>query len=177
MNRFLWVAGNRAERLKLAALCQFTLDAPPTIYYGTEIGMSQQVGADESPIGDAEARADMPWDARHWNRDLLDFYRALVSLRRTQPAVRRGIWRTLHVNGTAGTYAYLRSLPTRVEDDVVCVFNLGEQERTISLDQPELAAGGEQWRVLLATGAGARAEGAPRVTLPPATGAALGRGR
>jgi glycosidase len=174
VDRFLFVAEDRTERLKLAALCQFTLDPPPTLYYGTEIGMSQAAAAEESPIGDAEARADMPWDAQRWDRDVLDFYRALVSLRRNHPAVRRGIWRTLHVNGTAGTYAYLRTLPTRMDEDVVCVFNLGEQERTIALD---LAEGGALWQVLLATGAGVRAEGALRVTLPPATGAALGRTR
>ncbi|HEY7983791.1 MAG TPA: alpha-amylase family glycosyl hydrolase, partial [Ktedonobacterales bacterium] len=119
MDRFLWVAGNHAARLKLAALCQFTLEAPPTVYYGTEIGLTQQADAEDSPIGDAEARADMPWDAARWDRDLLDFYRALVYLRRSQAAVRRGTWRTLHVDGAAGTYAYLRTLPTRVDEDVV----------------------------------------------------------
>jgi glycosidase len=177
IDRFLWVAGNDVARLKLAALCQFTLEPPPTVYYGTEIGMSQQAWAEDSPIGDAEARSDMPWDARHWNRDLLDFYRALVALRRAQPALRRGAWRTLHVNGTAGTYAYLRTLPGRAEDDVVCVFNLGEQERTLTLDLSDPTADGTAWHALLATGAGVRVAGALQVTLPSATGVALGRGR
>jgi cyclomaltodextrinase / maltogenic alpha-amylase / neopullulanase len=174
MDRFLWVAGDSVERLKLAALCQFTLAAPPTVYYGTEIGMSQHASGEESSIGDAEARADMPWDADRWNHDLLGYYRALVAFRRAQPALRRGAWRTLHVDGAAGTYAYLRSLPDRPDEDIVCVFNLGEREHTIALDLP---ADGAPWRELFATGAGVRAEGALRVTLPPATGAALGRMR
>jgi len=45
MNRFLFVAGDRVELLKLAALCQFTLEPVPAIYYGTEVGMSQRVDA------------------------------------------------------------------------------------------------------------------------------------
>ena len=41
MNRFLWMVNGDRRRLKLAALCQFTLPHPPIIYYGTEVGLSQ----------------------------------------------------------------------------------------------------------------------------------------
>ena len=41
MNRFLWVARGDGRKLKLAALCQFTLVGAPVIYYGTEVGLSQ----------------------------------------------------------------------------------------------------------------------------------------
>jgi cyclomaltodextrinase / maltogenic alpha-amylase / neopullulanase len=37
MNRFLWVVRGDVRRLKLAALCQFTLPHPPIIYYGTNV--------------------------------------------------------------------------------------------------------------------------------------------
>ena len=40
MNRFLWIVRGDIRRLRLAALCQFTLPNPPIVYYGTEVGMS-----------------------------------------------------------------------------------------------------------------------------------------
>ena len=46
MNRFLFSVGGDVRRLKLAALCQFTLPGPPIIYYGTEVGLSQLKPAD-----------------------------------------------------------------------------------------------------------------------------------
>ena len=41
MNRFLWIVDGDTRRLRLAALCQFTLPGPPIVYYGTEVGLSQ----------------------------------------------------------------------------------------------------------------------------------------
>jgi len=77
MNRFLWLTGGNKTRLKLAALCQFTLPQPPIIYYGTEVGLGQRqvVGALE------EARLPMPWGERQ-DHDLLDFYTRLIRFRR-----------------------------------------------------------------------------------------------
>ena len=77
MNRFLWSAGGDTRRLKLAALCQFTLPQPPIIYYGTEVGLSQRqaVGRLE------EARLPMLWGTAQDNA-LLAFYRELIALRR-----------------------------------------------------------------------------------------------
>ena len=41
MNGFLWVVRGETRRLRLAALFQFTLPYPPIVYYGTEVGLSQ----------------------------------------------------------------------------------------------------------------------------------------
>jgi glycosidase len=137
MNRFLFVAGNDAERLKLAALCQFTLEGTPTIYYGTEIGLSQQRDKDERGSGgDVQVRTDMPWDESSWNQDLLAFYRRLIDLRRRIPVLRDGRRRTLHVDDKTQTYAYVR---TRSADtmpaagDCVVLFNLGSEAQSIEL--------------------------------------------
>lgn len=173
MNRFLFVAGDDVARLKLAALCQFTLAATPTIYYGTEIGLSQQHDiADREFGGDAEARRDMPWNAAAWNHDLLDFYRALTRLRRDRAALRHGTRRTIFVDDQAGAYAYLRSLARqRGVGDVLTVFNLSGVEQNIALHLDE-----GSWTCLLATGATPRIDATPgalAVTLAPHTGAAL----
>lgn len=39
--RFLYVAGDDTNRLKLASFTQFMIPGSPMIYYGTEVGMSQ----------------------------------------------------------------------------------------------------------------------------------------
>jgi glycosidase len=76
-NRFLWTVGDDVRRLKLAALCQFTLPGPPIVYYGTEVGLSQRRGLGRLE----EARLPMPWDERQ-DRALLRFYRDLIAMRR-----------------------------------------------------------------------------------------------
>ena len=75
MNRFLWVVGGDARRLRLAALCQFTLPDPPIVYYGTEVGLSQRrdVRYADGSGHPEESRLPMPWgDGR--TPSLLAFY-------------------------------------------------------------------------------------------------------
>jgi glycosidase len=107
MNRFLWVVQGDTRRLKLAALCQFTLPNPPIIYYGTEVGLSQERDvryADGSGHAE-ESRAPMPWGAAQ-DTDLLAFYQVLVALRRAAPEVWRGERSTLRADHEAGAYVY-----------------------------------------------------------------------
>jgi glycosidase len=152
MNRFLFLAGGDTRRLKLAALCLFTLDPSPTIYYGTEIGLSHPHDVHNEQFGgDAEARRDMPWDPAAWDHDLLRFFRALIRLRRDYEAVRGGSRQTVHLDVTNSTYAYLRRAAGTGEDgarDLLVVFNLSERTRSIAL--PEFAAS-RQHDVLLGT--------------------------
>jgi glycosidase len=131
MDRFLWVAGNDIERLKLAALCLFTLAPTPVIYYGTEIGMSQTHGAKESRFGgDANARENMIWDPAGWNGDLLDFFRRLIRLRREHPLLATGARTTIHVTGN--TWAYLRTAgPEPASGDLLISFNLDDAPATV----------------------------------------------
>lgn len=77
MNRFLWVVNGDRDRLKLAALCQFTLPHPPIVYYGTEVGLSQlkTVGRLE------ESRLPMLWGEEQ-DISLLTFYKQLIAFRR-----------------------------------------------------------------------------------------------
>lgn len=101
MNRFLWIAGGDKRRLKLAALCQFTLPQPPIIYYGTEIGLSQRrtVGALE------ESRLPMPWGTRQ-DLELLDFYTKLIHLRQSAPEIWQSERKTAILNDDRGIFAY-----------------------------------------------------------------------
>jgi glycosidase len=77
MNRFLVAAAGDLRRLKMAALVQFLLPGPPIIYYGTEVGLSQ-----DRPLGRLEeARLPMPPPEQR-DHGLQEFYRALIRLRR-----------------------------------------------------------------------------------------------
>jgi glycosidase len=105
MNRFLWAAGGDMRRLRLAAMCQFSLSGPPIIYYGTEVGLSQQRDVRQDGFGRPhESRLPMPWGAEQ-NAGLHDYYRRLIALRDAHPALRRGAREQLYVDANAYVFA------------------------------------------------------------------------
>ncbi|MFM8294695.1 MAG: alpha-amylase family glycosyl hydrolase, partial [Microcystaceae cyanobacterium] len=123
MNRFLWATNGDKRKLKLAALCQFTLPNPPIIYYGTEVGLSQlqAVGRLE------ESRLPMLWD-KDQDQDLLTFYQQLIQLRRQD-----------------SQYWYQQQLQAVILDDVNCFYGyqlgnymiaLNNQDQSITLALP-----------------------------------------
>jgi glycosidase len=127
MNRFIFVADGDVNRLKMAALCQFTLSPTPIIYYGTEIGLSQQTDKDADGFGgDHHVRADMPWQVSERNGDLLSFYRQLIHLRKEESSLRNGRRQRIHLNSTNQTYAYTC-------DNLLIAFNLSDVEQSIPL--------------------------------------------
>ena len=129
VNRFLWSTGGDKRKLKLAALCQFTLAGPPIVYYGTEAGLSQNRDMIQ-PDGRhhmAEARQPMVWGDDQ-DADLLAFYRWLIHFRRQHPSLWRGQRRTVHLDVGDGTYAYTRSS----EGEIVTVcLNLSDEHRSV----------------------------------------------
>lgn len=164
MNRFLWVARGDIRKLKLAALCQFTLIGAPVVYYGTEVGLSQH--NDVMQHGRAiheEARLPMLWGAEQ-NRDLFAFYKGLIALRKMHSALRRGTRTNLHVDDKV--LAYRRSDGT---GSFVTVLNLSEQETSLELELMESVpafATGPECQI--------QVEGrAKRISLPPLGGMAL----
>jgi len=176
MDRFLWVAGNNTARLKLAAICQFSLRATPVVYYGTEIGMTQHEGAAKLGFGgDAEARADMSWDRNTWDIELFAFYKALIALRRTEPALHDGNRETVHLDLPGNTYAYLLT-PAQDRTDapsLLVAYNLSSESQRFGMNLPTPA---KEAACLLATGtepgATATASGL-QLTLAPLSAAIL----
>ncbi|WP_090819771.1 alpha-glycosidase [Paenibacillus sp. yr247] len=86
--RLLNQCGEDKRRMKLAALLQFTFPGTPCIYYGDEVGMSGGV--------DPDCRLCMEWDASLQDRDLFEFYRGLITLRKRYEALRTGALRFLY---------------------------------------------------------------------------------
>jgi cyclomaltodextrinase len=166
VNRFLFEADGDVERLKLAALCQFTLPATPIVYYGTEIGLSQDIDIAEAGWGgDAEARKDMPWSPNDQNLELRRFYQRLIRLRKQQPALSSGSLQPLEIHSEQSTFAYART-----ENGVsraITAFNLGDSPSLVHLSASE-----EQWHMPFTTHAGIRLQGRD-LHLSPRAGAVL----
>ena len=164
MNRFLWVAGGERSRLKLAALCQFTLPYPPIIYYGTEAGLNQWRDL-TYPDGSRrleESRVPMVWGDEQ-DADLLAFYRALTAVRRARPKLWRGARTTL----AAGDDHFVVEVSDAAERVVVGI-NRGST--------PVRMEGAAGLRVVLSTSpSGSLVSGdSGALILPPMSGALFG---
>ena len=86
MSRFLWVARGDARRLRLASACLYSLSQPVSVYSGTEVGLSQLTGCEESLH---PSRLAMPWGEAQ-DQELLAWFRRLGQARHAHPALRRG---------------------------------------------------------------------------------------
>ena len=125
MTRILYLAREDKAKVRLAALVLFTLSAPPVIYNGTEVGVSQR-----NPLGRfEEARLPMSWgDAA--DEDLLDYFRRLGALRQQFSVLTAGMRKAVHLDVQKGTYAYLR---TSAAGEVLVALNTSRCSQTIDV--------------------------------------------
>ena len=125
MTRILYLAGEDKAKVKLAALVLFTLSAPPVIYNGTEVGVSQR-----NPLGRfEEARLPMLWGDEQ-DKDLLTYFQRLGALRKQFPVLTSGKRKVVHLDVQNGTYAYLRTLET---NSVLVALNTSRRTQTIDV--------------------------------------------
>jgi len=125
MNRFLWSAKGDVRRLKMAAICQFTQAAPPIIYYGTEVGVSQDGDVHQ---GDRDAhemsRTLMLWGEEQ-NKELLGFYKRLIHFRRRHAAAYKG-GRVPLLVAPGGLLVYARQYQG---ETVIALFNNSDSDK------------------------------------------------
>jgi alpha-glucosidase len=113
--RFRTVTRSRERQLVGVGL-QMTTPGVPMVFAGDELGLEGAWGED--------ARRTMPWRRRDaWDTALLDGYRRLIALRRSEPALARGGIRYVHVSDDA--IAYVRR--TR-EDALLCLASRAPHE-------------------------------------------------
>ncbi len=115
------------QRLKLAALFQFTYIGAPTVFYGDEAAInapSLYSGAN-GPKGDPYSRAPYPWTDQPGDptvygppdQSVIAYYTALGHLRKQHPSLVSGTFATLVTGDTqqpsaaVNTYSYARSIP------------------------------------------------------------------
>lgn len=128
MNRFLWAASNDQRRLKLAALLQFSLTGPPVVYYGTEVGLSQNRDVRQEGRGvPEESRLPMLWGDEQ-DLQLFNFYRQLIEVRKKFKGLSRGKFKVLDCADT------LVVLERRYErEKLMAVINLSSASQAYSL--------------------------------------------
>jgi cyclomaltodextrinase / maltogenic alpha-amylase / neopullulanase len=165
MNRFLWVVNGNTSKLRLAALCQFTLAGAPIIYYGTEVGISQdqEIWREEGGFLE-ESRLPMLWNDEQ-DTSLLDYYRALIQFRKAHPVLWKGNRKTVHVDAEAGTYAYSRRNGT---EELMVVLNNSDHHRAVRIET-ELNEGLIHQRTY------PRKNGKVEIQLGPYSGVVLGK--
>lgn len=135
MTRILYLAGEDKAKVRLAALVLFTLSAPPIIYNGTEVGVSQR-----NPLGRfEEARLPMLWGDEQ-DKNLLAYFQRLGALRKQFPLLASGKRELVHLNVQNGTYAYLRTLET---NSVLIALNTGRCSATIDIPIPSFRQSAE----------------------------------
>ncbi len=116
--RFLSCVSGDKTALTLAWLFQFAYPGTPCIYYGDEIGMDGK--------HDPDCRKSFPWDESRWDKNLLEYLKALIALRKKNPALRRGDFKRLW--SADGVYAFSRSHEGRT---FVVALNVSESPQQI----------------------------------------------
>ncbi|RMD52582.1 MAG: alpha-amylase, partial [Nitrospirae bacterium] len=109
--RFLTLSNGDKRILKMAYTFLMTYIGAPSIYYGTEIGLEGG--------RDPDCRRAMPWDELSWDRELLDYFKKLISIRRTYNTLRKGSYKTLQAS-KSGIYSFLR---TSGDEKIVIILN------------------------------------------------------
>ena len=118
--RFLTIAGGDKDALKLAWLFIMTITGAPCIYYGDEIGLDGE--------HDPDCRKAFPWDKHKWDRGLLDYLKAAISLRKSHPSLRRGTFERLW--SAEGVYAFRRVLGS---ESLVVALNSANEPRPVEV--------------------------------------------
>ncbi len=110
VSRYLTLCGGNIDKMELSVLLQMTFPGMPCVFYGDEKGLRGLI--------ENEYRQAMAWEENH---PLEDIYRSLIALRKTNPALRYGDFRTNIASGK--TYSYSRAW----EDKRITVtMNLGD---------------------------------------------------
>ncbi len=87
-NRLRTVLNGDEDLIRLAVMVQFTFPGVPCVYYGDEIGLSDEPGFGQ--------RNCFPWDEDKWDKDLLAFYQRLISLRKENNVLAEGSFQVLY---------------------------------------------------------------------------------
>jgi neopullulanase len=155
--RFLSCASGDKDTLKLAWLFMFTYPGAPCIYYGDEIGVDGE--------HDPYCRKSFPWDESKWDKDLLDYAKEAITLRKKNPALRRGDYKRLWSDH--GMYAFSRSFEGRT---FIVALNASESHQQVHViyeaEKNPRAVFGEASEI-------STASGQLSFTVPPRSGVVL----
>ena len=127
MNRFYFATRHDKRKLKLAALCQFTLVGPPIVYNGSEVGVRQQRAMqDPNSQGMEENRQPMLWDQEQ-DAEIRDYFRWLIQFRQAHPALWHGRFHIIKSDNHSLVYARKNEAET-----IWVALNTGDESQRIT---------------------------------------------
>ena len=178
------------QRLKLAALFQFTYIGAPMVYYGDEVAVNSpsQSSSANGPIGDPYTRPPYPWTDQAGDptiygppdTSVMAFYTKLAHMRKLYTVLRQGGFVTLltgdtqQSNTAPNTYAFARTMGG--QDPIVVALNNGPASNSASIPMTGLFTDGTLLYDALGSGLYTVSAGAVQVGLPARTGVLLIRG-
>jgi glycosidase len=117
--------GGSVEKVKQAFLITMTFPGVPSIYYGDEVGMEGGK--------DPDCRRAFPWDENLWNRELHEWLRQLIEIRKNEESLRSGTFRIIQSGHPESVFAAVRA--TRNECILISINPVSiTQDVAISLD-------------------------------------------
>jgi neopullulanase len=150
MPRFLSCVNGDKASLKLAWLFMFTISGAPCLFYGDEVGVNGG--------HDPECRKSFPWDESRWDKDLREYAKACIALRREHISLRRGGYNRIHAEGEV--MVFMRSYKN---ENVIVAFNVSNVEKKVEL------AFGKKPQVLF----GRPVISGSQISIPPRSGIVL----
>ena len=110
VSRYLTLCGGSIDKMELSVLLQMTFPGMPCVFYGDEKGLCG--------LREKEYRQAMAWQRNH---PLEEIYRKLIAMRKAQPALRYGAFRTNFASGRVFSYS-------RIWEDkkITITMNLGD---------------------------------------------------
>ncbi len=124
MPRFLTCASGDKASLKLAWLFLFTMPGAPCIYYGDEVGVDGG--------HDPDCRKSFPWDQAKWDRELLNYTKACIALRKEQDALRHGDYKRIHAEDDIMVFCR-----TFGHDTITIAFNASNTTKSFDYKQSD----------------------------------------
>jgi len=158
--RVLSVVGEDKASMRLATIILMTVPGAPSIYYGDEIGLAGK--------HDPDCRRTINWDNREsWDKEALAYHKQLISLRKSHPALRRGVYKRV-ANGL--TFAFSRVLD---DDKLIIAVNAGDKAQKVELPVNDLVEDGTTLKAIYGKGSVKAEGGIVTVTVPARDGIIL----
>jgi glycosidase len=130
--RILGELADNLQREKEIVAFQMTWPGAPSVYFGDEAGQTNSTSADQAYL----ARNTFPWD--HQNTDLETYYRNLITLRTSHPALTDGSVSPLVLNDANHIVSYLRSDNS---EKIAVILNNDLVQHKVTVTIPRLSGG------------------------------------
>ncbi|OCL27915.1 hypothetical protein U472_01555 [Orenia metallireducens] len=125
--RVLTISDGDKERQRLAVAFQMTYIGAPMVYYGDELAMEGG--------SDPDCRRTMIWDEKKQDREMFDWYKNLIVIRKDNPALRTGDFTLIKKDAINNIYAFTRK---KGNNQLLIIFNNSNLVTQLEFDLEEL---------------------------------------